>query len=263
MAIRLREQGIDDFVVLERDDDVGGTWWDNTYPGCACDVPSHLYSFSFAPNPDWSRTYSPQPEIRAYLQRCAERYGLRPLDPARRDGERRRVGRGRRPLDARDRARAASPRASLIAGARPAERAARSPTSPGSTASQGTDVPLRPLGPRPRPRPAARRGRSAPARRRSSSSPRSSREVEQLTSSSARRRGSCRTATGPITRRSSGALYRRFPALQRLVRAGVYSGRELLVLGFAKQPAAHEAVASGSPAGTCERRSRDPALRAR
>jgi cation diffusion facilitator CzcD-associated flavoprotein CzcO len=57
--------------VLERHDDVGGTWWANTYPGCACDVPSHLYSFSFAPNPEWSQTYTPQPEIRAYLQRCA------------------------------------------------------------------------------------------------------------------------------------------------------------------------------------------------
>ena len=56
LAVRLREQGVEDFVILERNADVGGTWWANTYPGCACDVPSHLYSFSFAPNPDWSRT---------------------------------------------------------------------------------------------------------------------------------------------------------------------------------------------------------------
>ena len=76
MAIRLRAQGIDDFVILERNADVGGTWWANTYPGCACDVPSHLYSFSFAPNPDWSRTYSPQPEIRAYLERIAREHDL-------------------------------------------------------------------------------------------------------------------------------------------------------------------------------------------
>ena len=62
-AIRLRQQGIEDFVVLERHDDVGGTWWANTYPGCACDVPSHLYSFSFAPNPDWSQTYSAWDQI--------------------------------------------------------------------------------------------------------------------------------------------------------------------------------------------------------
>ena len=57
-AIRLRGEGFDDFVVLERHADVGGTWWANTYPGCACDVPSHLYSFSFAPNPEWTHTYS-------------------------------------------------------------------------------------------------------------------------------------------------------------------------------------------------------------
>ena len=72
MAIKLKEEGQDDFVILERAQDVGGTWRDNNYPGCACDVPSHLYSFSFAPNPDWTRTYSRQPEIRAYLERVAE-----------------------------------------------------------------------------------------------------------------------------------------------------------------------------------------------
>jgi cation diffusion facilitator CzcD-associated flavoprotein CzcO len=75
-AIRLRRQGIEDFVVLERHDDVGGTWWANTYPGCACDVPSHLYSLSFAPNPDWTQTYSPQGEIRSYLQRLAREHDL-------------------------------------------------------------------------------------------------------------------------------------------------------------------------------------------
>ena len=77
-AIRLKQAGIDDFVVLERAADVGGTWRDNSYPGCQCDIPSHLYSFSFAPNPDWSHTYSPQPEIFAYLRRCAERFGIVP-----------------------------------------------------------------------------------------------------------------------------------------------------------------------------------------
>jgi len=78
MAARLKSEGIDDFVVLERNEEVGGTWWDNTYPGCQCDVASRLYSFSFAPNPDWSRTYSRQPEIRDYLRGCSERFGLRP-----------------------------------------------------------------------------------------------------------------------------------------------------------------------------------------
>ncbi|HEY8769687.1 MAG TPA: NAD(P)/FAD-dependent oxidoreductase [Thermoleophilaceae bacterium] len=78
MAIKLKQEGTRDFVVLERADDVGGTWHYNTYPGCACDVPSHLYSFSFAPNPRWTETYSKQPEIRAYLQRVADDFGLRP-----------------------------------------------------------------------------------------------------------------------------------------------------------------------------------------
>lgn len=77
-AIRLKQRGHDDFVVLERAGDLGGTWRDNAYPGCACDVPSHVYSFSFALNPDWSTTYSPQPEIWDYLRRCADRFGLRP-----------------------------------------------------------------------------------------------------------------------------------------------------------------------------------------
>jgi cation diffusion facilitator CzcD-associated flavoprotein CzcO len=77
-AIRLTQRGIHDFVVLERAGDVGGTWRDNTYPGCACDVQSHLYSFSFAPNPAWTRSFCPQPEIQAYLQRCARDYGILP-----------------------------------------------------------------------------------------------------------------------------------------------------------------------------------------
>jgi cation diffusion facilitator CzcD-associated flavoprotein CzcO len=78
MAISLLRDGVDDFVLLERAGDVGGTWRDNTYPGCACDVPSHLYSFSFEPNPRWTRTFSPQPEIWTYLRHCAEKYGVMP-----------------------------------------------------------------------------------------------------------------------------------------------------------------------------------------
>ena len=75
MAIALERRGETDFVLLERADDVGGTWRDNTYPGAACDVPSQLYSYSFAPNPSWSRSFSPQPEIQAYIQEVAERSG--------------------------------------------------------------------------------------------------------------------------------------------------------------------------------------------
>jgi cation diffusion facilitator CzcD-associated flavoprotein CzcO len=88
MAIRLKQAGQgargsggvpqEDFTVLERAGEVGGTWRDNTYPGAACDVPSHLYSFSFAPNPDWSRSFSPQAEIQEYLRRVATDFGVRP-----------------------------------------------------------------------------------------------------------------------------------------------------------------------------------------
>ncbi|MEU6402988.1 NAD(P)/FAD-dependent oxidoreductase [Streptomyces sp. NPDC046985] len=77
-AVRLRREGITDFVVLERADSVGGAWRDNSYPGCACDVPSHLYSFSFAPYPDWPRTFSGQPHIHAYLEHVADVFHLRP-----------------------------------------------------------------------------------------------------------------------------------------------------------------------------------------
>ncbi|MFO0612771.1 MAG: SDR family NAD(P)-dependent oxidoreductase [Polyangiaceae bacterium] len=77
-AIRLLERGHPDFVVLEKAADVGGTWRDNTYPGCACDVPSALYSYSFAPNPDWSRAFAEQPEIRRYIERTADERGVRP-----------------------------------------------------------------------------------------------------------------------------------------------------------------------------------------
>jgi cation diffusion facilitator CzcD-associated flavoprotein CzcO len=76
-GIRLREAGITDFVIAERAGSVGGTWRDNTYPGCACDVPSHLYSFSFAPNPDWSYSFSRQGEIWSYLEAVADRHRLR------------------------------------------------------------------------------------------------------------------------------------------------------------------------------------------
>ena len=76
-AIKLKEAGIEDFVVLEKDHDLGGTWRDNTYPGCACDVPSLMYSFSFEQNPSWSRMFAEQQEISDYLQRCADKYRVR------------------------------------------------------------------------------------------------------------------------------------------------------------------------------------------
>ena len=77
-AIQLANAGFDDYIVFERASDVGGVWRDNTYPGCACDVESHLYSFSFARNPSWTRSFSPAPEIKAYLRDCADRFGVMP-----------------------------------------------------------------------------------------------------------------------------------------------------------------------------------------
>jgi cyclohexanone monooxygenase len=76
MGIKLKRAGYD-FTIYEKSDGVGGTWRDNGYPGAACDVPSHLYSFSFELNPWWSRTYATQPEILAYLERCTDQYGIR------------------------------------------------------------------------------------------------------------------------------------------------------------------------------------------
>jgi len=78
MAIQLKRAGFDDFVVFEKAHGVGGTWWHNRYPGAACDVPSHLYSYSFEPKPDWSRSYADQPEIQAYFEACVEKYALAP-----------------------------------------------------------------------------------------------------------------------------------------------------------------------------------------
>lgn len=94
MARRFLLDGESDLVVIEQADEVGGTWRDNTYPGCGCDVPSHLYSFSFAPNPSWSKAFSPGPEIQSYIKGVASELGLRRLirfgcrmESARWDGE--------------------------------------------------------------------------------------------------------------------------------------------------------------------------------
>ena len=77
-AIKLREAGIRDLALFDRGDRVGGTWRENTYPGAACDVPSHLYSFSFEPRADWSRRFPPQNEVLEYLEHCVDKYGVTP-----------------------------------------------------------------------------------------------------------------------------------------------------------------------------------------
>jgi len=76
MGIALKKAGYHDFVILEKDGDLGGTWRDNTYPGCACDVPAPLYSYSFELNPSWTRLFAPQREIWDYLRGCAAKYGV-------------------------------------------------------------------------------------------------------------------------------------------------------------------------------------------
>jgi len=77
-GIKLLEKGVSNFRIVEKSAGIGGTWWDNTYPGAACDVPSHFYCYSFEPNPNWSRVYSPQAEIQRYIEHCADKYGVRP-----------------------------------------------------------------------------------------------------------------------------------------------------------------------------------------
>lgn len=79
LAITLRRHGIENIRILEKSNGAGGCWRQNHYPGAACDVPSQLYSFSFEPNPDWSRRYAPQSEIQAYIEHCADKYGITPL----------------------------------------------------------------------------------------------------------------------------------------------------------------------------------------
>src|SRR4051812_4234784 len=78
MAIQLKKAGYDDFVILEKGDDLGGTWRDNRDPRCACDGPSHMSSFSSELNPDWSRMFAPREEIWSYLRHCADKYALWP-----------------------------------------------------------------------------------------------------------------------------------------------------------------------------------------
>jgi cation diffusion facilitator CzcD-associated flavoprotein CzcO len=232
MAIRMKQQGFDDFVILERAGDIGGTWYHNTYPGCACDVPSHLYSFSFRPNPNWSETYSPQPQIRAYLQACADEFGIRPHLRLNHDvtgaawdedGQRWDVETSQGTIRARV----------VIAGMGPLNEP-KFPDIPGLETFQGKtmhsarwdhDYDL--TGKR-----VASIGTGASAIQ---FVPAIQPEVERLHVFQ-------RTAPWifPHSNRDvtnfERRLYRALPWAQRLVRAGVYVGREVAVLGFVKNP---------------------------
>ena len=252
MAIRLKQEGEHDFVLLERADDIGGTWRDNTYPGCRCDVPSHLYSFSFAPNPNWSRTFSPQPEILDYLKDCAERFGVLPHVRFDTELERAELGRRRRALADRDARTARSPRTSSSPAQGPLSEPAL-PELPGLERFEGTAFHSAQLGPRPRPH---RRARGRDRHRRLGDPVRARDPAEGragCTSSSARRRGSSRTATGRSrlgAQRSTGV----FPPAQLAMRAGIYWARELFVLQF-RHPRVQGCRALAAH-GTCARRSR-------
>jgi cation diffusion facilitator CzcD-associated flavoprotein CzcO len=258
LAIRLRRQGIDDFVVLERNDGVGGTWWANTYPGCACDVPSHLYSYSFAPNPDWTRTYSRQPEIRAYLRRVVDEFGVAPhirlsteVRSARWDeaSNRWELETSSGPVRARV----------LVSGTGPLVEP-RIPDVPGLERFEGPTFH------------SARwdhsislRGKRVAAVGTGASAiqfvPSIAPEVERLHVFQRTPPWVMPHSSRPITPLER-RLYRAFPALQRLVRGGIYAARELLVLGFVKQPRIMRALERVSRRHM-EQQLRDPELRAK
>jgi cation diffusion facilitator CzcD-associated flavoprotein CzcO len=232
MAIQLKREGIEDFVVLERGEEVGGTWHYNTYPGCACDVPSHLYSFSFAPNPEWSQTYSPQPEIRAYLRRCADDFGIRPhvrlrtnVESAEWNEETQRwdLETNQGPMRARV----------LIAGLGPLAEP-KIPDIPGLEDFQGKtmhsarwDDSYDVTGKR-----VASIGTGASAIQ---YVPEIQPKVEQLHVFQRTPPWIVPHSNRPITKLER-ALYRAVPALQRLNRGTIYALREVLVLGFVKNP---------------------------
>src|SRR5918912_2932926 len=238
MAIRLKQAGDDDFVVLERAGDVGGTWHYNTYPGCACDVPSHLYSFSFAPNPDWSETYSAQPEIRAYLRDCADRFGIRPHVRLRHDvtaaawdetTERWRLTTSAGAFSARVLVAAPGPLAEPRLPDVPGLERFAGAAFHSARWDHGVDL----TGKR-----VAAVGTGASAIQ----------FVPAIQPKVARLHVFQRTppwvlphSSRPITR-AEQLIYERVPLAQRLVRGGIYASRELLVLGFVKQPRLMKAV---------------------
>jgi cation diffusion facilitator CzcD-associated flavoprotein CzcO len=230
MAIRLKRAGMSDFVVLERASEVGGTWQANTYPGCACDVPSHLYSFSFAPNPDWTQTYSTQPEIWDYLRRVADDFGVRShvrlntaVESATWAGDHWELETSQGAIRARI----------LIAGMGPLTEP-KMPEIPGLGEFDGPvfhsarwdhDADLR--GKR-----VASIGTGASAIQ---YVPEIQREVARLHVFQRTPPWVLPHSSRPI-RDWERRLYRAVPGAQRLVRGGIYAGREALVLGFVKNP---------------------------
>ena len=258
MAARLNRAGITDVVLLERAADLGGTWRDNSYPGAACDVPSHLYCFSFAPNPDWTRSFSPQPEIWDYLRRVAAAEGVTGKirfgeevtaarwDPAAR---RWRIETTSSTLSARFLVTAAGPLSDPLIPAIPGLGAFAGAVFHSATWDHDHDLTGRNV---------AVIGTGASAIQ---FVPRIQPLVNQLTVFQ-------RTPPWIIPRRDRQIsrlehwLFRHAPATQRIARAGIYLGRETYALGFVKNPdimRKAEALARGH----LRRQVGDPDLRAR
>ena len=232
MGISLRRRGIRDFVVLERASSVGGTWRDNTYPGCRCDVPSHLYSLSAAPNPEWTRAFSKQPEIHRYLRETAERSGV--IDHVRLDTD---MTDARWDEDAREwrvETSTGSMRAKFLLTAIGGLVEPRLPEIPGLAEFEGEvfhsarwnhDYDLR--------------GKRVAAIGTGASAiqfvPQIQPEVERLHLFQRTPAWVAPLRDRPITRLER-ALFRRFPRLQQLNRKAIFWSREALVLGFVKRP---------------------------
>ena len=232
MAIRLKQEGIDDFVVLERADDIGGAWHYNTYPGCRCDVPSHLYSLSFAPNPEWSNTYSPQAEIRDYLRNCADELGVRPHLRTNVEVEAA-SWREDEQLWEIETSAATFTATFLVNGMGPLTEP-KLPDVPGLGSFEGKTMH------------SARwdheydfEGKRVASVGTGASAiqyvPEIQREVEHLLVFQRTAPWIMPHGARPISHRER-TLFRRFPLAQRLIREGVYWARELLVFGFAKNP---------------------------
>jgi cation diffusion facilitator CzcD-associated flavoprotein CzcO len=232
MAIRLKQSGIEDFVVLERAPGVGGAWHFNTYPGCRCDVPSHLYSFSFAPNPNWSNTYSPQPEIRDYLRRCVDEFDIRPHILTDIEVRSSAWNRGEQRWEIETTAGTFTANV-LISGMGPLTEP-KLPDVPGIESFRGKtmhsaqwDHQYQLSGKR-----VASIGTGASAIQ---YVPSIQKQVEKLYVFQRTAPWIMPHGSRPIGDRER-SLFRRVPAAQRLIREAVYWGKELLVLGFVKQP---------------------------
>jgi cation diffusion facilitator CzcD-associated flavoprotein CzcO len=256
MAIRLKQRGIEDFVLLERADGVGGTWTYNTYPECRCDIPSHLYSFSFAPNPEWTQTYSSQPEIRDYLEACVDRFEIRPhvRTGVSFEGGEWNEERGRWEVQTS----AGRMKATVLVNATGPLTEPKFPEVAGIETFEGKlihsarwDHGYELAGKR-----VASIGTGASAIQ---YVPAIQPEVERLTVFQRSAPWVLPHGNREISERER-RVFRRFPAVQRAIRSGVYLSRELLVVGLAKEPRLMRVVKRAA-LGHIEKQIADPALR--